>query len=271
MDASAAQARRIAQGRWIDRIGRFGLLAQGVSYVLVGALAIMLAVGLGGETASRQGALATLGDEPGGAVVLLLLACGFAGYAIWRLAQAIFDRGDEGDDASGLAKRAGQLGKAAIYIGLTWAAVGIVVRGHGGSGNEEKEATGGVFDWPAGRWIVSAVAVAILAVAAYQVYRAVSRSFMDELEEYKLTKRSKRWIAGVGFVGILGRGVIFALVGAFLVKAVVEFDPDEAIGLDGALRKTAEAPYGSALLAATAAGLVVFGVFCLLQAYYRDV
>jgi hypothetical protein len=271
MNAPVAEVRRAAHGRWVDRLGRFGLLAQGVSYVLVGALAVELAVGLGGGTTSRQGALATLSDEPGGAVVLILLACGFAGYAIWRLAQALFDRGGDGDDASGLAKRAGQLGKAAIYIGLTWATVALLVDGPSGDGKEEEKATAGVFDWPAGRWLVAGVAVAILGVAAYQVYRALSRKFMEEMESHKVTARSKRWLERVGIVGILARGIVFGLIGAFLLKAAIEFDPDEAIGLDGALHKLAEAPYGSLLLGVTAAGLIVFGLFCGLQARYRDV
>ena len=103
------------------------------------------------------------------------------------------------------------------------------------------------------------------------MYRALSRKFMDEMEDYKLTHRSKCWLQRVGSVGILARGIIFGLIGAFLLKAVAEFDPDEAIGLDGALQKLASAPYGSFLLGVTAAGLVVFGLFCVLQAYYRDV
>lgn len=268
---AAAEARQVAHGPWVDRIGRFGLLAQGFSYVLVGALAIELAAGLGGGTTSRQGALATLADETGGFILLAVVACGFLGYAIWRLAQAIFDRGGDGDDAKGLAKRAGQLGKAAIYLGLTWATIELVVSGPSGDGKEEDRATAGVFDWPAGRWIVAVVGVAILAVAAYQFYRALSRKFMEEMEDYKLTSTSKCWLERVGVVGILARGVVFGLIGAFLLKAVIEFDPDEAIGLDGALFKLTEAPYGAVLLAITAAGLVIFGLFCGLQARYRDV
>ena len=126
---ATAEVRRVAHGRWAYRIVRLGLLAQGFSYVLVGALAVELAVGLGGETTSRQGALATLADETGGVILLAVVAFGFLGYAIWRLAQSIFDRGGDGDDAKGLAKRAGQLGKAAIYLGLTWATVALIVDG----------------------------------------------------------------------------------------------------------------------------------------------
>ena len=53
--------------------------------------------------------------------------------------------------------------------------------------------------------------------------------------------------------------------------AAVQFDPDEAVGLDGALRKLADAPYGPVLLGLTAAGLVAYGLFCAAQARYRDV
>src|SRR4029079_17651351 len=95
--------------------------------------------------------LATLADETGGRILLAVVAFGFLGYAIWRLAQAIFDRGGDGDDAKGLAKRAGQLGKAGIYLGLTWATIVLVVSGPSGDGKEEDRANGGGFRRRAGR------------------------------------------------------------------------------------------------------------------------
>jgi hypothetical protein len=269
--AAGTEVRRAAHGRTIEHIGRFGLLAQGVSFLIVAYLALELALGLGGDAKSRQGALATLTDERGGTFILILLALGFAGYAIWRLAQALFDRGNEGDDPPGLAKRAGQLGKAAIYIGLTWATVALIVRGHESGGNEEQKATGGVFDWPAGRWLVGAAGVAIFAVALYQVYRAISRKYMDEMESHKVTEDARRVLEPLGSFGILSRAIVFGLIGVFVVKAAIEFDPKEAIGLDGALQKLANAPYGGFLLGGTAIGLAAFGLFCCAQAYFRDV
>jgi hypothetical protein len=269
--AAATEVRRAAHGDTIEHIGRFGLLAQGASFLIVAVLAIELAAGLGGDAKSREGALATLADEPGGMIALIVLALGFAAYAIWRLAQAFFDRGNKGDDAPGLAKRAAQFGKAVIYIGLTWATAALILRGHESGGSEEKKATGGVFDWPAGRWIVGAAGVVILGVALYQVYRAVSRKYMDEMESHKVTKDAKRVLEPLGSFGILSRAIVFGLIGVFLVKAAVEFDSKEAIGLDGALQKLANAPHGPLLLGATALGLAAFGLFCCVQAYYRDV
>jgi hypothetical protein len=65
--------------------------------------------------------------------------------------------------------------------------------------------------------------------------------------------------------------VLFGLVGFFLVRAAYQYDPSEAIGLDGALAKLAHQPYGRWLLAAAAVGLIAYGVFALIQARYRDV
>ena len=75
----------------------------------------------------------------------------------------------------------------------------------------------------------------------------------------------------LGSFGILSRAIVFGLIGVFVVKAAIEFDPKEAIGLDGALQKLANAPYGGFLLGGTAIGLAAFGLFCCAQAYFRDV
>jgi len=128
-----------------------------------------------------------------------------------------------------------------------------------------------VLEWPAGRWIVAAAGVAIFGVAIFQVYRALSRKYMDEMEQHKVTKSAKRVLEPLGSFGILSRAIVFGLAGAFLVKAAVEYDPKEAIGLDGALQKLVNAPYGGWLLGGTAIGLAAFGLFCCAQAYFRDV
>jgi Domain of Unknown Function (DUF1206) len=273
----ASEAKRAARGPWVERLGRAGLLAQGFSYGLVGALALMLALGLGGEAESREGALRTLATNTLGLAVLVALAVGFAGYAVWRLAQAIFDRDDEGSDGKGLAKRAGRAGKAAIYAALCFTTVQILLDGRratsggGSGGTDEESATAGVLGWPAGQWIVLAVGLAILGVAAYQLYRAFTEKFMDDMETGRLGRAGERTVEAVGIVGLVARGVVFGLVGAFLVKAALEYDPDEAIGIDGALAKLAGASYGSLLLGLTATGLIAFGLFCAVQARYRRI
>lgn len=273
---AASEAKQAARGPWVERLGRAGLVAQGVSYGLVGALALMLALGLGGETESREGALRTLAGDAAGLAVLVALAVGFAGYAIWRLAQAIFDRDGEGTDGKGLAKRASRAGKAVIYAVLCFTTVQIVLDGRrssssGGGEPTEDSATAGVLGWPGGRWIVIGVGVAILGVAGYQVWRAFSEKFMKDMETSRLSPAAETTVKALGITGLLARGVVFGLVGIFLMKAALEYDADEAIGLDGALATLAGASYGSVLLGLTAAGLVAYGLFCVVQARYRRI
>lgn len=86
-----------------------------------------------------------------------------------------------------------------------------------------------------------------------------------------MSKTERRWGGRAGIVVDLARALVFTLIGIFITKAAIEYDPDEAIGLDGALQKLAEASYGPVLLGITAAGLIGYAVYCLVDARYRDV
>lgn len=264
-------ARAAARSPWLGWAGRAGLAAQGVSYAIVAALALMLAFGWGGTTADRPTALSRLADEPMGGALLVLLAGGFACYAAWRFAKAFFDRDHEGERPKGLAKRTGDLGKGLFYGGLAVTVVRILFGADERGEQQADKATGGVLDWPGGRWLVFAAAAAIAVAAVWNVYRGFSRKFEDDLELGEMSSGARDWISRLGLVGLSARGVVFGVIAWFLGKAAYEFDPKEAVGLGGALAKLAEAGYGRGLLTATAAGLLTFGAFCLAQVRYRDV
>lgn len=265
-------APRAKTSPWVNGLARMGLAAKGLSYGIVGVLAAKLALGDGGKATSREGALATLADESWGQALLFAIAAGFAGYTIWRLVQAFLDKDDEGSDPPGLAKRAGYLGRAAIYGGLTYATLRIAVEGGGAHSQNARaqKATATVLDWPAGRWLVVLAGAAIVAAGVFNGYRAVTRSFADNWSS-EMSPAERRWGCRVGTVGLLARMLVFGLIGAFLVKAALEYDPQDAIGLDGALQKLARETYGSWLLGLVAAGLVAYGVFSLIEARYRRV
>lgn len=276
--AGAARQRTGQGGGWYAWLARTGLVAKGVSYGLVGVLAMQLAAGEGGDATSREGALSTLAQGTGGRVVLGLLAAGFASYAAWRVVQAIVER-EDGDDAGATAKewgkRAGYLARAAIYAGLTYSAVRILVGAGGGEssgqgGGKEQQATAEVLGWPGGTWLVGIVGVAVVGYAGWNAYRGLARKFEEKWEGGR-SRAARRWGSLAGVVGHLARAVVFALIGVFLVRAAIQYDPSEAIGLDGALQELAGASYGPYLLGLTAAGLVAYGVFCLVDARYRDV
>jgi hypothetical protein len=214
-----------------------------------------------------------LADESYGKVLLVALALGFLAYGLWRLVQAIFDRDDEGSGAKGIAKRVGYLGRAVLYGALAWVALELL----DGTGNEDsqtgeaRKATAQVLDWPGGRWLVGLGGLMLIGVGIFNAYRAFTQKFEEKWKSGEMSGPERRWGARLSSVGLLSRFVVFSLIGAFLVKAAYEYDPQEAIGLDGALRKLVQASYGPVLLGIVAVGLLCYAFFCFVEARYRRV
>ena len=272
MGSAEQAAQRAADSKWVERLGRFGLVAKGFSFGLVGVLAIELALGNGGKATSRQGALAQLAGHGYGKVALVLLALGFAGYAIWRFVQGATADADE-DAPKKWGKRAGYIGRGAIYAGLTYTTVKLLL----GSGQQQSQngkahqTTATVLGWPAGTWIVGIAGAIIVGVGLWNGYRGITKKFAERWKTGQMSATARKWGERVGVVGHLARLVVFALIGVFAIKAALDYDPKDAIGLDGALQKLVHQPYGPALLGLTAAGLVAYGVYCLVDARLRDV
>jgi Domain of Unknown Function (DUF1206) len=274
----ARDARRQAEtgSGWYAWLARLGLIAKGVSYGIVGVLAVGVAVGAGGKATSRQGALQALAQHTFGKVLLALLAVGFGAYALWRFVQACVEREDhhtEKGSAKQLGKQAGYGGRGLIYAGLTFSAITILF-GSGGQKSQNETAqqtTAAVFDWPGGRWIVLVLGLCIIGVGLWNAYRAVTKKFEDHWRTSEMSETERTWGGRIGVAGHLSRMVVFSLIGIFVAKAAIDYDPNDAIGLDGALRKLAEAAYGPYLLGLTAGGLICYGLYCLVDARYRDV
>lgn len=265
-----AEATRAAENPWAERLFRIGLVAKAVLYATVGLLALGVAFDVGGRTTDTAGALQTLARQPFGRVLLVLLAVGLLGYAAWRTAQAVLDIDGEGDDAGGVAARIGAAGSALVHLGLMVLAVRLVADANAGgsSGRQEQQATAGVLDWPGGRWIVLAAAAIVIVVGAYNVHQGVTRGFMDRM---RVSGTRRRTVERVGVVGFVARGAVFGMAGVFLAKAAIEYDAEEAVGVDGALSRLADQPFGPVLLGVAAAGLIAYALTCLAWARYREV
>jgi hypothetical protein len=259
----ATDVRAPSRRDWFEILGRAGLAAKGASYALVGVLAIGVALGIGGDATSRNGALHALAGNAFGEIALALLAAGFAAYALWRVLQAF--------SADKWGKRLGCFARAAIYFGLAYSAVRILVGAGGGQSQNQKahKAAAVVLGLPGGPWLVGLAGAVIFGVGCWNLYRGLTRSFEDKWVERGET--AERWGGRAGVVGHCARFVVFALIGAFAIKAAVDYNPQDAVGLDGALQKLAHQSYGQVLLGLTAAGLIAFAAFCLVDARYRDV
>ena len=257
------------EGRWFRALGRLGLIGKAALYAIIGALAFMLAIGEGGKTTDKRGALRTVADAPAGEVVLWVLAAALAAYGLWRLALSLADYDNEGSDAEGAVKRVGWLVSGVIYLALAVVAVRIVTGSGGGGGQSASQQTAGVFGWPAGQWIVGAVGLILIGVAAYQAHKGVTQSFEEKLDVGGMSGAERRVAQTTGAVGHVARSVTFAIIGVLLLVAALQHDPSEARGLDGALQELANAPLGPLLLGAVAIGFVAYAAYAAIEARYR--
>lgn len=247
-------------------LGRVGFVARGVVYCLLGVLAVQVAFGDRGEKVDKQGALQAVARQRFGPVLLGAIAVGFAGYALWRYAEAVV-----GDHE--WPKRLLQLGRGLIYTSFTYTAVRLIARRDSGRSNDQQAKTWSARimaeDW--GRPLVIAVGIAAIAVGAVLAWRGARKKFKKKLHLQDMRRWQRRWLPQLGVAGNIARGAVMALLGIFLIRAAVEFDPDEAVGVDGALHQLAARPYGPIALVVVALGLVCYGLFSFVEARWRRV
>jgi hypothetical protein len=266
------QAEKAARRPEARGLARWGLVSKGALYVLVGVIAANVAIGGSGRVQDRDGALAALADTTGGKLLVGVLAGGLLGYAIWRFAEGVLGRPLEGVEQEGWLKRLGYFARSFWYVGLFAVAVGALVGADESSGSgREDRFTARVLDMPLGRWLVAAVGLGILVAGVFNLWRGATGSFRDRLKTRKMSDVEDNAFTAAGVVGHLARGLVFGLIGFFLVRAAWQYDAEEAIGIDGALAKVLRADYGATLLAVVAAGLVAYGIYCFAEARYREV
>jgi hypothetical protein len=261
----------VAASPWIEGLGRFGYAAKGVVYLIVGWLAVQSALGQGGTTTDQRGALAHVAAAPFGRSLLVVLAVGLVGYALWKIVLGILDTERKGTEWKGLLTRAVQVGVGLIYLGLAYSAIRIAM-GDGnvqGSSQQTQDWTARLMDQSFGTWLVIAAGLLVVGNGLFQLYRAVKADLCAELDCGDLSSEQRTWVERIGRAGYGARGIAFLTIGALLTLAAWHRNPSEAQGLDGALATLASQPFGLYLLGLVSAGLAAYGIFALIEARYR--
>ncbi|MER2264231.1 DUF1206 domain-containing protein [Methylobacterium oxalidis] len=253
----------------LELLARLGYGARGIVYCLVGGLAALAAIGSGGRTGGSKSALATLLGQPFGRAWLALIAAGLIGFALWRVIEAVTDADRHGNSAKGLAVRAGHLVSGVVYGGLALSTVRLAA-GSGGGGDDRatQDWTAWLLAKPLGQVLTGLVGAVVIGVGLAYLRKGWKG---DVLRRLSLPTDVHRWAVPVGRLGFAARGVVFALIGAFLILAAVHSRSAEAKGLGEALQFIGRQPFGWVLLGVTAAGLFAFGLFGLVQARYRHI
>jgi hypothetical protein len=258
----------------LEHLARVGLIAYGVVHLLVAWLALQLAWGGGGESADQSGAMATVAESPVGKPLLWIIAIGLIALAVWQAAEVL--RWRSGWSASGktrtkaIRKSVKAIAKAVMYATLAVLAIRFATGSGQSSSEQQQQTTAGVFDWPAGEWLVGIAGLALIGSGGYHVYKGVTKRFLKEIDTSDATPSALRLVTRLGQVGFPGKGIALAGVGGLLVWAAVTFDPSKAQGLDGALRTILELPFGRILLTLVALGIAAFGAYLFVRARYPE-
>jgi hypothetical protein len=254
----------------VETLARFGYGARGVVYGLVGGLALLAAIGSGGQTGGSRSALQTLLSQPFGKFWLVVIALGLFGFCTWRILEALTDADRRGSDMKGMGIRAAHLISGFIYAGLAISALNLAL-GRGSTGGEDRAAqdwTAWLMSQPFGQWLVGLIGLAIAGMGLAFIWKAWRGNVTERLS---LPADKRDWIVTLGRMGFAARGVVFLMIGGFLVLAALRASSSEVHGLGGALQALEQQPYGWVLLALTALGLFAFGLFGLVQARYRHI
>jgi Domain of Unknown Function (DUF1206) len=257
---------------WIERLARFGYATKGIVYIIVGVLAVLTALGAGGQTTDARGTFREMYSQPFGLVLLSAVAIGLVGYAIWRVTQAITDAEDKGNDLKGILIRMGYAGSGLIHAGLAFSAARAVLGNMPGSSEQEhKSRTAQVMALPFGPLLVGLVGLGFIGFGLYQIYKGYKCKFLKRLEGGQMNATENRWATRCGQIGLAARGVVFGIIGYFLIQAALSYDPRQVRGFRGALQAIAAQPYGKVLLGIVAAGLAVYGFYMLVEAKYHRI
>lgn len=249
--------------RRLELWARLGYAARGLVYLFLGWIAFST-----GRALSTDDAVAEVEKLPASALLLVLLAAGMFGYALFKLYAAAIDLDYKGDDTKGrLARIGGAIGGLA-YIGLGWFALKVLVGDEdarpgraAGSSDAPQEVAVDVAQTPGGDWLLMLGAGIVIGIAIGQLVIAWKASFMDQMP------RCPGFARPLGRLGHAARALVIGMVGWFLFKAGLDGERVRNFGDALALLRNQY----SWLFLAVAAGLMAFGLVSLLMAYYRRI
>lgn len=271
-EAAAEELADVAEvaGPWICRLARVGYASKGLVYVVVGVLAAMTALGSGGRTTDGRGAMSMILQQPFGRAIIAVSIAGLLGYAVWRFIAAWRDTEHRGNSFKGIALRIGQVGSGVIGIGLAMQAWR-VLDGNIGESEAAREWITRLFAAPAGRWLVGLTGLGVIANALFQFKKASASDINKHLHLYRIDDDWHGWISKMSRFGLAARGVVFLVIGWFVVVAALRFSGRPVKGIDGALDTLADQPYGLAVLGVISFGLIAYGCMQLVNARWRRV
>jgi Domain of Unknown Function (DUF1206) len=255
--------RRADNSEWMDRAVRVGMVAYGIVHLTIAWLGIQLALGDHSGSASRNGALNQLSKQPFGEFVVWVVAIGMFLLVVWKLLEAFIDFTLE-DGAKKVVKPVTNVFKAIVYGTLGVSALKVATGSK--SKSRTSDYTAKLMDQPFGRWLVGLVGLAIIGYGGYLCYRGWSEKFLEHLDAQGRSGDAGNAYRLFGKIGYIAKGIAIGVIGILFVYAAIDHSAKKSGGLDQALHKVLQQPFGPVLLFVISVGIGCYGLFCFARA-----
>ena len=265
-DESPSPVAQIAQNSFFEWCARAGFVVSGVLHLIIGYIAMRIALGGRGGAADQSGALAEVASKPGGTFALWLAVASLVVMALWRLAEACLGRSTEPKSQGWSLEvfdRATAFSLAAVYFAIAFSTFGFARGGGDSSGEQNAGISARLMTSATGTVALVAVGLLILAVGAYHVYQGASMTFLKDLKGVSSTL-----VRRLGMIGYVAKGLVLGGAGLLVLVATIDSEPDRATGLDGGLKTLGAQPFGAVLLILAGAGIMTYGFFSFAMARY---
>jgi hypothetical protein len=259
---------------YTKKFARFGFYTKGFLFMVIGVLAIFVAIGQkGGELADPSGALTTIAEKPYGRILLIVFIVGALSHGGWNILRGVADVDNAGGGVQGIFKRSIAVGVGIFYIFLAWTAWSLIIAEKivDQNGVVTKTMVGILLSLPLGALLVLIIGLSLIGGGIHECYSGISGKYQENFRLFPLGDNQRRFVTALGVISFAARALIMVLMGYFFITAAIKYNADEAAGLDGALAALARTSYGKTLLFVTAAGLVCHGVLSLYEAKFRRI
>jgi hypothetical protein len=253
----------------IDRVARLGLLANGVVVLIVGALALRFVLGFGQGLAGPEEALASLLRQPFGKITLALLSLGLWAYACWKLVQAIVDPERKGTSFVGMMERVAFGFTALAYLTLGMAGFQLLLGNQVGGATGPEELATKILAPHFGRWVAALLGGIIVLAGVLQVRMGVTANFLHVIALERMSRTEVIAMLVLGRMGYSALGIVSMVIGYFLIRVALLYDPKAAGGWQEALALLGSLDPGKWVLGGMAVGVVSYGLFFVMLVRYR--
>ncbi|MDQ3041063.1 MAG: DUF1206 domain-containing protein [Acidobacteriota bacterium] len=274
IEQTVETAEEIVRHPFVKRLAEFGFYTKGFLFIVIGVLAILVALGdRSGRLADANGALTLIAQYTYGKILLIIFTAGAFGHGAWNILRGVADVDNAGVNFQGISKRVIAVSVGLFYFFLAWTAWTIVLTNQVSveNGTLQKTLTGIILALPLGAVVVFVIGLSVIGAGINECYRGITGKFQEDFRLRELQGGKRKVVTVLGALSFTARAVIFGLMGYFFITAAIESDPNVAMGIDGALRTLGQNYYGKMLLFIAATGVICHGVLSLYEARYRRI